>query len=384
MLLLIYSSTLLAAVLLSERFARTVLSAAVLFLVVGYLTGIGGTTINADDPLVGSLSDAALVTILFTDGMRIGWAELKGTWRLPGRALLLGLPLTLAGTAAVAHWLLGLAWHDALLVGAILSPTDPVFASAIVGRKEVPERVRRLLNVESGLNDGLALPIVIILLRAAAGSDFDFGGLLRETIGGVALGASIGSAAGHMRRWPMFRVAENNAALHGLAILLIVYAAAQALSLNTYLAAFSAGVALVSIRPSAADEFRAIGEPVSELLKLAAIFVFAVMLSAHQISRFGLDVLFAVVVLTLVRTAAIGLALAGSELPRRERMTAAWFGPRGFASVIYGLMLLSSSVSRRGELFDIIALVVVTSMVLHSSTDVPVAHYFRRLQRTDR
>src|SRR4051794_22927662 len=102
MLLLIYSITLLAAVLLSERFSRTILSAAVLFLIVGYLTGASGVnllTVAVDDRFVVWLSDAALVTILFTDGMRIGWGDLKATWRLPGRALLLGLPLTLAGIA---------------------------------------------------------------------------------------------------------------------------------------------------------------------------------------------------------------------------------------------------------------------------------------------
>lgn len=105
-----------------------------------------------------------MCSVLFTDGMRAGIRDITAAWRLPGRALLVGLPLTLLITALLGHALAALPWLIALLVGAILCPTDPVFAAAIVGREEVPARLRFLLNVESGINDGLALPIVLGLL----------------------------------------------------------------------------------------------------------------------------------------------------------------------------------------------------------------------------
>ena len=383
MLLLIYSLTLLAAVLLSERFNRTVLSGTVLFLIVGFAVGEHGLGIAHLEPggeIVTQMADWALVTILFTDALRVGWGELKRTWRLPGRALFLGLPLTLAGIAATAHWLLHLNWLEALLVGAILSPTDPVFASAILGREEIPARLRHLLNVESGLNDGLALPLVVILMAAAAGTEAKLEGLLRDTGGGMLFGAGVGAAAAGLRRLRAFTVAEAAAPLYGVAVLFTTYSGATVLHLNPYLAAFSGGIALASVYPPAVSEFSHLGEQGAELLKLAAVFIFAVMLSGHSTDLPWIDYVFAAIVLTFVRFAAIELALIGGDLSRPERLTAAWFGPKGFASVVYGLMLLDTNIANRGILFQLIALVIVVSIVLHSSTDVPVAKYFGRRQ----
>lgn len=159
-LFLVFAATLLAAVLLSGLAERTVLSTAVLFLVVGFLAG-GATnliTVRPEDPLTIRLAELALFAVLFTDGMRVGVRDLTYAWRLPGRALLLGLPLTLLLTAALAHFVAGLPWLASFLVGAVLSPTDPVFASALVGREEAPLRLRRLLNVESGVKTGWLCP----------------------------------------------------------------------------------------------------------------------------------------------------------------------------------------------------------------------------------
>jgi NhaP-type Na+/H+ or K+/H+ antiporter len=385
-LLLIYSVTLLVAVLLSDRFNRTVLSSAVLFLVVGFAFGpsmLDVVALQSGSSMVMRLSDWALVTILFSDALRIGWGDLRRTWRLPGRALFLGLPLTIAGIAVAGHLLLGLRWTEALLVGAILSPTDPVFASAIVGREEIPGRLRHLLNVESGVNDGLALPFVVVLLGAAAGTETGAWPLIQEVAGGVLFGAGVGALAGRLRRVRVFGVTESAAPLYAFSALLITYSAGMALHVNSYLAAFSAGVALASVCPDAADEFHGLGEQIAELLKLAAVFIFAVMLSSHEAEVPWRDYVFAALVLTFVRFVAIELALLKGGLTRPERLTAAWFGPKGFASVVYGLMLLNSSVARRGMLFQLVAVVIVMSIVLHSSTDVPVAKYFGRL-REDR
>ena len=386
-MLLIYSITLLAAVLLSDRFNRTVLSSAVLFLTVGFVCGpaaFGWVSTDPRQDTVLRLSDWALVTILFSDALRLGWRDLKHTWRLPGRALFLGLPMTVAGIAVVGRVFLGLQWTQAFLVGAILSPTDPVFASAIVGRAEIPERLRHLLNIESGLNDGLALPIVIVLMGAAGGSGEGVGSVVREAAGGLALGVAVGAIAGSLRRLRLFGVTKAAAPLHGFSALLITYSAGTVLHLNAYLAAFGAGIALASACRDAAKEFQTIGEPIAELLKLAAVFIFAVMLSSHMPAPAlpWADYLFAGLVLTFVRFIAIELALLNGGLTRPERLTAAWFGPKGFASVVYGLMLLNSTVTGRQALFELVALVVVMSIVLHSSTDVPVAKYFARRDTT--
>jgi NhaP-type Na+/H+ or K+/H+ antiporter len=167
---LVFAFTLVTAVLISGLAARSVLSTAVLFLMVGFAAGGAAfdfIPLRPGDPVVERLVEITLFAVLFTDGMLVGFRDLIGARRLPGRAVLLGFPLTLGAVALLARFVAGIPWLPSLLLGAILAPTDPVFASALVGREEIPSRVRRLLNVESGLNDGLALPIVLILLGSA-------------------------------------------------------------------------------------------------------------------------------------------------------------------------------------------------------------------------
>ena len=161
------------------------LSTAVLFLAGGFAIGEGGfhlLRLHPGDPPMVVLADLALFSVLFTDGMRIGIKDLASARHLPGRALLLGMPLTLLATAALAHYIAGLAWLESLLVGAVLSPTDPVFAAAIVGREGIPWRLRHLLRVESGLNDGLALPLVLVLLAHLQVSGAEGAKLLEEIL----------------------------------------------------------------------------------------------------------------------------------------------------------------------------------------------------------
>src|SRR5680860_133965 len=165
LLVLVFACVLLASVLVSGLANRSVLSTAVLFLTAGFLLGdglSGAIEVRADQNLVAGLAELALFSVLFTDGMRVGFPELRSAWRLPGRALILGLPLSLGLIAVLAHVLTGLPWAESFLLGAVLSPTDPVFAAAIVGRDEIPYKLRHLLSVESGLNDGLALPVVVV------------------------------------------------------------------------------------------------------------------------------------------------------------------------------------------------------------------------------
>src|SRR4029453_19665932 len=169
---------------------------------VGFACGSGGFGIIAldpDTPAVRILADLALFSILFTDGMRVDLAELAASWRPPGRALLLGLPLTLLGTALAGHFIAGLPWIEALLVGAVVGPTDPVFAAAIVGREEIPSRLRGLLNVESGLNDGLALPLVLYFLALLDTGNPHVASLGWEVLWGMVLGAAVPLIA--LRLW---------------------------------------------------------------------------------------------------------------------------------------------------------------------------------------
>jgi len=189
-----FSVTLMAAVLISEAAERGVLSTAVMFLIAGYVLGNGllrVAVLSPTDATVQALTQLTLFTVLFTEAMQTRVREIIALWRLPGRALLLGLPLTLALCTLLGRYVALLPWPHALLVGAVLSPTDPVFARAIVQSERVPYKVRALLNIESGLNDGLVLPVVLLAVGLAGGNQPAPSVLVEEVALGVVLGIAI-------------------------------------------------------------------------------------------------------------------------------------------------------------------------------------------------
>lgn len=375
--LLAFGITLLAAVLISELADRSIVSTSVLFLLAGVVLGEGVlNTIRLEpgSPVISRLAEFALVSVLLTDGMKLGWPELRSVWRLPGRALLLGLPLTLVATAVFAHAVAGLAWSDAWLVGAALSPTDPVLASAIVGREGISQRLRHLLNVESGLNDGLALPIVLGLLAVAGAGAQNIFEPIAELFSGAAIGVAVPWIALRLERTRFFAVARSHEPFFPIAIGLVSYATASLLPANAFIAAFATGVTLATLRPPEEDAFREFGERLSELLKLAALLVFGAMISPAFLAEIPLrGYVFALLALVLARPLGLGIALLGCDIGRKEKVAALWFGPKGFASVIYGLMILESGIQGADMSFHLIALVIAGSIVAHSSTDVLVA-----------
>ena len=383
-LLLAFAVVLFAGVLLSGLAHRTILSTAVLFLLAGVVLGDGATgvlTLQPDDELVVGLAELALFSVLYTDGMRVGFNDLRRAWRLPGRALVLGMPLTFGITAVLAHYVAGLDWTEAMLVGAVLAPTDPVFASAIVGRSEVPSRLRSLLNVESGVNDGLALPVVLVLVAVLADDEVSTTDLLTELGLGVALGVVVPVVGVLLIRSRFTSSTPLYASLGGLSIGLMVLGIASLTHANLFLAAFTAGITIATLAPDVEESFGEFGELVTELLKLAAILVFGALISPAFLGEIPLSgYAFALLALLLARPLAIFVSLLGSHLPLPQQAVAAWFGPKGFASVVYGLLILEAGVPLADEMFHLIALVIFASILAHSSTDVPIAHAFARAE----
>lgn len=196
----------------------------------------------------------------------------------------------------------GLPWLESFLLGAVLSPTDPVFAAAIVGREEIPYRLRNLLNVESGLNDGLALPIVVILLATASATPVHAWSLAGEVVGGVALGVLVPYAAIRLERTRIFSATTFYEPLNAFAVGLLVLALAMLTHANVFLAAFSAGITIATMSPALREAFHQFGELVAELLKLGALLVFGALISLQFLGDIGISgYVFAVLALFAAR-----------------------------------------------------------------------------------
>lgn len=383
-LVAVFGAALLIAVLLSGLAARSVLSTSLLFLVGGALVSdgfLGLIHITPQSEIVAVTADLALFAVLFTDGMHVSFAKLRTGWKNPARALGLGMPLAFVGMALITHFVAGLDWTTSFLVGAVLAPTDPVFASAIVGRKQVPSRLRQLLNVESGINDGLALPVVLILIAVAAkGGEHDDASLTKiglELLLGLVFGVVLPVVVNWLVRFRLLGAEPKLQPLLPLAVGVSLYAACHLTHANPYLAAFSAGAVLAALSSEAKEAFEPLGEALAELAKFAALLVFGALLTPALFGDLSFGGYVAVVLaIVLIRPASLLISLVGTEFDRREKLTAAWFGPKGFASVVYGLLVLQADIPQGEQAFTLIAVCIAFSIIAHSSTDVPIARMF--------
>ncbi|WP_415949227.1 cation:proton antiporter [Streptomyces sp. KLOTTS4A1] len=384
LLVAVFGVALLVAVLLSGLAARTVLSTSFLFLVGGALVSdgfLGLIHITPDSEIVAVTADLALFAVLFTDGMHVHFGKLKENWKHPARALGLGMPLAFIGMALLAHFVVGLDWTTSFLVGAVLAPTDPVFASAIIGRKEVPAKLRQLLNVESGINDGLALPIVLIFIAMAgptSGHITTSGGEIGLELGlGLAFGVALPLIVNALVRFRLLGAEPKLQPLLPLATGVILYALCHLTHANPYLAAFSAGAVITAIAPESKSAFEPLGEALAELAKFAALLVFGALLTPQLFGDLSFGGYVAVVLaIVLIRPASMLVSLLGTRFTRQEKLVAAWFGPKGFASVVYGLLVLQAGIPQGEEAFTLIAVCIAVSIIAHSSTDVPIARLF--------
>ena len=384
--LLAFAIALLVSVLVSEYAERSVLSISVLFLAAGFLLRyFGGADFSATDPNVFEVIEVAIFAVLFTDGMRIEVSELRQRWLLPTRVLALGFPLTLAVTALLARYIAGVSWPAALVVGAALSPTDPVLAQAIVGKPEVPQRIRHLLNVESGFNDGLAAPFVILLLSAISPEKEGMAKVILEMVYGIGLGLALPWVVVKIVRRTPLRSSRRYLALGPFALGVLLFSIAKITHANIFLTAFAGGISLASVgRSEYREAFRDFGDLCAELLKLAALMIFGALLTVKMFAEISwMAYLFAAAALIIPRPVALALSLYGKDFSRQEWITVAWFGPKGFSSVIYALYILESGAPQAVMLVRLVGLVIVYSIVLHSSTDVLIASRFADREQTN-
>lgn len=379
--LLIFSLALVLAVAVSELSERTALSSAVLVLVAGFLSGGVFGWIEVGPDRVKTVAQIALLTVLFTDGLSTDTRDLRAH-RHAGAVLLgVAMPLTILLLAVLGRVMLHLSWTESFLVGAVLSPTDPVLAAALVSAPALPGRLRQVLNIESGLNDGLALPIVISVLALAGPEPVTAWKLVAEVAGGVLLGLAVPAIVVSFQRARYVAVAPGTAAIGCFSIGLLAVALARVLDANEYLAAFTAGVSTATVAPTIAGSGEEHLQDSSEVAKLAALFVFAALIAPHDLGSFGAaGVAFALLTFFAVRPLAVSIAVFRLGLSKVEWVLLAWFGPRGFSSVVYGLIVLSSGISRAGAMFHLVAIVVGLSVIIHASSDVLAIRWIERRQ----
>uniref|UniRef100_UPI0015D33015 cation:proton antiporter domain-containing protein n=1 Tax=Amycolatopsis anabasis TaxID=1840409 RepID=UPI0015D33015 len=219
-----------------------------------------------------------------------------------------------------------------------------------------------------------ALPFVLIFLATAAHTESHLGTVALELVLGLVLGIAIPAVVALAWRTRILTAEPRLQALGPLAIAVMLYGACHLTHANPYLAAFAAGSTLATLDRVAAEHFEPFGELLSETTKFAALLVFGALITPDRISHITLGGwVLAALAIVLVRPAAMLLSLLRTPLDRRERATAAWFGPKGFASVVYGLLALQSGIPDSEIVFDLVAITIALSIVLHSSTDVPVA-----------
>ena len=366
--------------LISGLARRSFLSLTAAFVVAGFALGEGGVDFLDFDPTSGfvqGLAVVALILILFRDGLEVEAEMLQEAWHLPLRKLVLAMPLTAVLVALATHTFTDLGWTESFLVGALLSPTDPVLSSAIVNNPRVPRLIRHSLNLESGLNDGLALPAVLAFTASAAGDEdftwWEF--VLQDVLVGVATGlvvAFVGSRLMPGGRSLGDKIAEHQRALYALGVAFTAYGVATLPpSGNGLIAVFVAAIAFGIWRPDIAGSFHSQSEDVVELVKLAVFLVFGAILTFDALFEDGWAAV-AIVAFTLLvaRPVAVFAALAGTtQVDTAEKAFMSWFGPKGVATMAFALFVLGSAAPQAERVFDIAALTVIVSIVAHGLTD---------------
>ena len=377
---------------LSGWLQATVLSTAVLSLATGValaLTGVIDPSPSSE--LVIVAVELALILTLFADGLVVERELLVQHWTPAARALVLAMPLTLALIGLSGKLLFPeLTWAEAFLLGAILSPTDPVITSAVVTSERIPSTIRHTLNLESGLNDGLALPLVLFFIVVAtdAGAPLAEGGRLALEAGvGALMGIVLALVAGRaLDRLPRGGITPKYEGVYALAVALASFGLAEATGWgNGLIAAFVAGIALAVSRHEIPDAFTEFNESVSSIFQIAVFVVFGALVVTTgwegSTTRLALFVAFALLV---ARPAAVLVSFTGVREPLANKLFMAWFGPKGVASILFALLVLASSETQRSLIFDVASLTILSSILAHGLTDTVGASWLeRRLSRED-
>jgi sodium/hydrogen antiporter len=388
---LLYSGALLAVgAAFSGVMRGTVLSISVLAVGAGLiLAEAGAIHVDAEDEVVIHLFELALIVTLFSDGLFVERELLFLHWSPPVRALVLAMPITLVLLALAAKGLFSeLSWAEAFLLGSVLSATDPVVTSAVVTSQRVPTTIRHALNLESGLNDGLALPFVLFfIILASPGGDAGSEGakLVGEAAFGAVIGVALGVGSGRITHYmPGGGIVRRYEGIYALGVGMLAYGLADVTLGNGLIAAFVCGIAMAVAEHDIADDFVVFSENVSSILQVLTFFVFGGLIIATGYNgSVPLLIAFIAFALLVARPVAIWLSFLRVDMPKPHRAFVAWFGPKGVAGMLFAVLVLNSNVGERSAIFETAAFVILVSIIAHGLTDTLGARWIERRMEAD-
>jgi NhaP-type Na+/H+ or K+/H+ antiporter len=392
-----WSLTLVALALLgvaaiSRRLSGTPITPAMLFVAFGILTGprvLDGVDLESTSSTVRALAEATLTLVLFADASRIDLRNLRRHAGLPLRLLGIGLPLTI-GLGALSAGLIfdQMTLGEALIVGVILAPTDAALGQAVVTEPRIPRRVRQGLNVESGLNDGICVPLLFAAVAAADIESHIAGGrsastlLLEEigygVLGGAVAGALVAANVIHAGRRDL--IAATWRPVIPAAGAALAYGAASALDGSGFIAAFVAGMVFRGLLGRDPGELNDLCEEIGGVLNGVTFLLFGAILLGPALGEVSWRLLlYAALSLTIVRMLPVALAMLGSAARTPTVGFLGWFGPRGLASIVFAVIVIEESqLPQEGTILLAVYLTVGLSVLLHGLTAAPLADRYAR------
>ena len=396
--LAIVALAVLAVASVSGRIAGTPLTPAILFVAIGVLVGprvLSEVDLSSSSGTVRTLAEATLALVLFSDASRINRRELRRDANVPVRLLGIGLPLTIVLGAVAAALIFGrISIEEAVIVGVVLAPTDAALGQAVVTNKQVPARIRQGLNVESGLNDGICVPLLFIAVAAADVHSELTGGrspatLVFEEIGyGVAAGFAAGLLIAAIIRYagPRKLIAGAWMQVIPAAGAALAYGIASGLGGSGFIAAFLAGgVFGRALGRDPADVNRLVDE-VGGMLNGVTFLLFGAILLGPALGQVSWELaLYAVLSLTIVRMVPVAIAMLGTRARPATLAFMGWFGPRGLASIVFAVIVVEESqLPHQQTILLAIYLTVGLSILLHGITAAPLADRYGRWYESQR
>lgn len=381
--------------LVSGRLEGTILTAPLLFAAFGFLIGPGGfgiADVGRGHSFLHVVAELTLVLVLFADAARIDLKTVRADHNLPLRMLIIGLPLAMGlGTLIAVALFPPFSIWEAALLAALLAPTDAALGQAVVSAKAVPARIRQAINIESGLNDGIALPAVLMFAAlAGAGAAHGASGSadwLQFAVLQVTLGPVVGIVIAYAGARLIDRAATSGWAsqpFQGIAILALAglcYVASELVGGNGFIAAFIGGMVFGNTIRHPCDFLFEFMETEGQLLMLITFLVFGIALLPEGLH--GLEpvhVVYALLSLTLIRMLPIAVSLIGTGVRAPSYLFLGWFGPRGLASILFVLLILEEAeILHESAILSVTVITVALSTVLHGISAAPLAAAYGRM-----